>query len=1202
MSTTRLQPAVPARVERPARAPVARHDTSARERNPARSARHEELLLLQRQVGNAAVAQLLRGDEDQEVQDEPEVHEPQLELVENETDVGPPDDDDGGDAEAPPNDSSADASAAAAAAEPTPSAPNDAPTPPPTAASAGPPADSFPTDESSLEQAVAARAPEREEPAPESSGAELPVIDDAQTDQSGQMSQMPSLAGLRQQETAAFGTIATSEQAVQTRTSALAGQINGAIGAAKRTLVKAYASTLATLAGLRQTARTDALLTGLEAQAELDRRRKRQKALNGLSKINAAITLNGRLGGSRGQVDEYERSRLQSSAQQTADQRRKLKQIRNRVTSGYAGSSKPKQVRRLAEKAYSRLLGQSLDATVKARNDLRKKTKELRTEIDNVRIESYAQFMEAGAKVDEGIDGLGNDPGRGLIAGSAPFYANGIAEQGEVDKVTQAAADQGMKSGLMPALAELDELRRQSLAAVAPVRRTARGMFGALRAGVRSRFALIASIVAGVRGRRATSRALQAATDFGAQIIAGAGRGARSVADRVRGWADRLVDAPSEVVENVDFDPLVEATKTMLSTHLSGVRERNNTALDDLESQMGTLVAEGAAGMAKVAETAGDSTTAKVSEQLGELEQKFQPAIDGLDRVADGFQPRLSKAAMALWDAWYEKAWSYLKGALGGLLKAMWNFIEGLLLVILAVVAIVVAIIVIAVVVFKMTIAAAIAAVAAVAAAVIASVVVAVILTGLAVYGAYKAITGGYDRWKKVTDDPLSTREEVGSAVGEGAGDVAAEFIPLKVPKPLARFSNKVANRFRKPKMLPEGGSATPAGRGSDAANKVDEVDEAGSGAGRADELDDARKADEADSAAGKADELDEAGTAAGKADELDAGARKLDDLEDAAPTPRPDTPTRADAPESSTRGGAADDIAPTPKPGDSLTDEMLEVHFGIPATKARQFHEVAAQGNVKIWARPSTPHAPARMAEGAIPKIEAVKAKTINEDDLFLYSFGKGDLGKVGYFDPKLPVRSDMNAATWARVKNRHKFRQDEYKAFKEEMEYLAKSPHDPNVAGSGRGPKPDKMSREPGNDQITVENGIVKAIDQETGAKQVLTGDVDAYQIGKADGSEFATSGKPGDPDFRDEFETLRDRMVEAELLEHDAHLRWLTRGDKEEGIKQIIIKKHAEGEHIIEFGPGGAKLVKASEVPGHNAALAEAAKPKTTTDGSE
>ncbi|MFV2063420.1 MAG: hypothetical protein ACC726_07880, partial [Chloroflexota bacterium] len=1093
---TRLQEAPPARVEKSTRVPAALRDNGIREAAPAPGMRPEQLLHLQRQAGNAAVAQLLRPDTEEEEAQEVEAPEAELapdrEPEETETSSGPPADDgadepdatpagdsdasSGSTPEAPPTDTGEAPSGSASEA----SAFDDSgeSSPPVGSLSPQPPAASALADESVVERALAAHDPTLAGEGMDSGAEEATLApDERASDDAEPAASAPSLAGLQQQQGAALAAISLSERSVEARASALAGQVDDSVGTARRALMKAYVSSLASLAGLKIKARTDAFTAGVEAEAELRERRKRQKAAGTAARLVATITLDGRLGASRGKVDDYLASRLDSSGQRTAAQRQKLKSVRDAAIRGYAASSKPKQVRRLADKAYSRLLGQSLDATLKIRLDLRKKARDLKTEIDGVRSESLVQFTAAGLKVDKGIDRVGVDSTKGPIAGAAPFFAAGTAAQGEVDKITATAADQGMKAGLVPALAELDALQRASLAAIAPVRRSAARLFGSLRAGVKHRFGLVMSVVAGVRGRRRTEQALEAALDFGSQIVAGAGRGARSVADRVTGWTARLLEAPAQIVEKADFGPLGEGTRMLLATHIATVKKRFARALDDLEVLMASLVAKGASAMGSIAEKAGDSTLAKVGEQLGKLEAKFQPALDGLDRTATGFKPRLSKAAVALWDAWYEKAWSYLKGAIGGLLKAMWNFVKGLALVILAVVAAVIVVVVVLVVAFGMTIAAAAGAVAAAGAAILASAIVAVTLAGLAVYGVYKAAQGGYRRWKAVTDDPLSTREEIGSAGGEGVGDIAAEFIPLKLPKPLARFSQKVAKRLRKVEALPDGRQLDDFGSGprnADGANKLDDIDEVGSRAGKADEL----------------DEVDAVGSRAGKADDVD----------ELTPTPRAEAPTRADGPgpETTPRTGSADDVVVGPKPGDPLPDELLESHFGIPASKAQQFRDAAAQGDVKIWARPSTPHATARMAEGAIPKIESVKAKTLDELDLHLGDFDKGDLGKVGYFEPTLPPSkpTDMSDAMWTKLEARKNSRAAEYRDFKEEMDYLSLDPRT-------RGAKPAKMTREPGNDQIVVENGIVKQVDQNTGAKQVLTGDVDVYQVGKADGS---------------------------------------------------------------------------------------------------
>ncbi len=108
MSMTRLEKAPAARVEKPTRVPAALRDSGIREAALTPGRRPEQLLLLQRQAGNAAVAQLLRPDTaEEEVQ---EVEAPDTELApdrepeDTETSSGPPADDGADEPDATPAD------------------------------------------------------------------------------------------------------------------------------------------------------------------------------------------------------------------------------------------------------------------------------------------------------------------------------------------------------------------------------------------------------------------------------------------------------------------------------------------------------------------------------------------------------------------------------------------------------------------------------------------------------------------------------------------------------------------------------------------------------------------------------------------------------------------------------------------------------------------------------------------------------------------------------------------------------------------------------------------------------------------------------------------------------------------------------------------------------------------------------------------
>ena len=87
---------------------------------------------------------------------------------------------------------------------------------------------------------------------------------------------------------------------------------------------------------------------------------------------------------------------------------------------------------------------------------------------------------------------------------------------------------------------------------------------------------------------------------------------------------------------------------------------------------------------------------------------------------------------------------------------------------------------------------------------------------------------------------------------------------------------------------------------------------------------------------------------------------------------------------------------------GKSLSTDDLANRYGMPETNVRKIQGVCADLGVIVDIRPTTPHAEVMLREGtALPKPEAVKAKTINETDLLIGLGKKEDLGKVGFFDP---------------------------------------------------------------------------------------------------------------------------------------------------------------------------------------------------------
>jgi len=1167
MSMTRLPEAPAARVEKPTRVPAALRDSGIREAAPTPGVRPEQLLLLQRRAGNAAVTQLLRPDTaEEEVQ---EVEAPDTELApdrqtdETETSSGPPADDGADEPDATPADESDAPSGSAPDAPPSDS--GEAPTgsaseaPGPDDSAESSPSDgslspqpqtvSELADESGVERALAAHDPTLAGEGTDAGAEEATVAPDERTEEAEPAVSAPSLAGLQQQQGAALAAISQSQQRVEGRASALTVQVGEAATTARRALMKAFVSSVASLAALRIKARTEASTAGVEADADLRARRKRQKAAGTAAKMAATVTLDGRLGASQGKVDDYLASRLDSSGQRTAAQMQKLKSVRDAAITGWADSSKPKETRRLADKAYSRLHGQSLDARLKIRLDLRKKVRDLKAEINAVRSESLVQFTATGLEIDKGIDSIGVDSGKGLVAGSAPFVAKGIEAQGWVDKITAAAADQGLRAGLVPALADLDALRRASLAAIAPVRRSAATMFGSFRAAVKQRFGGVMSVVAGVRGRRRMAEAQQVGLDFGSQIVAGAGRGARSVLDRVIGWAPRLLEAPAQIVEKADFGPLLEGARLLLGVHIATVRKRFVKAVDDLELLMAPLVATGATAMAGMAEKAGDSTSARIGEQLDKLEAKIQPALEGLERTATGFKPRLSKAVIALWDTWYESAWSYLTGALGGLLKAMWTLVEGLAMVIVAVVVIVIVVVVALVLFAGMAIGAAVTAVAGTVAAILAATVTAVVLTAMAVYAVYQAAKGGIRRWNRVTDDPLSTKEEIGSAGGEGVGDIAAEFIPIKLPKPLARLAKKAATRLRKPKALPDAVTTSPRPKEADWSTVLDDIDEADAGAGRTHAL------DEAGPRAGKADavdDLDELDSGAGKADavddldELDSGAGKADAVE-AAPAPAPK---------------AADDGPLSDLVGKDVAPDELARRTGIAQKDFDKFDGYFDQRGVVAEVRPAAVAAPGQLSRGAIAKPLPVKAKSVNKEiDIDYLGAHPGSEGLASVFPPTRPPNMSKIRET------NPKLGREIDAAYKKRKAANETSTQDYAEYINGVDGRPPVL-------QIDPDTGVIRGLDPGSGKYKDFVSDYDLYNLRMKDGS-------PLTPEM---YALVVADLQHMGLAQHGAHMNMKfdvgTAKFKEpavqamwEGIRDGH-KRGPKGEPVVVFGDGAPR----------------------------
>src|SRR5215212_8595399 len=114
------------------------------------------------------------------------------------------------------------------------------------------------------------------------------------------------------------------------------------------------------------------------------------------------------------------------------------------------------------------------------------------------------------------------------------------------------------------------------------------------------------------------------------------------------------------------------------------------------------------------------------------------------------------------------------------------------------------------------------------------------------------------------------------------------------------------------------------------------------------------------------------------------------------------------------------------------------EARTGMPVKNQQAIADVCKTHDVVIDVRGTNPEAPRRLAEGHLPKPEAIKAKSINELDTYL-GFREDDVGLVGYMEPKAPVRSEVPPKLWEQVEKRYAERAAEFKDLAPDMKNLS-------------------------------------------------------------------------------------------------------------------------------------------------------------------
>ena len=195
------------------------------------------------------------------------------------------------------------------------------------------------------------------------------------------------------------------------------------------------------------------------------------------------------------------------------------------------------------------------------------------------------------------------------------------------------------------------------------------------------------------------------------------------------------------------------------------------------------------------------------------------------------------------------------------------------------------------------------------------------------------------------------------------------------------------------------------------------------------------------------------------------------------------------------------------------------------------------------------------------------MKTKTIDANDLKLNdSLKPEDLGKVGYFEPKQPVKEPgMSDADFADLESRYKQRKQEY--------------------ADQKGHIDEHSGLDPSSGQkLVVEDGKVKKVLPD-GTKREITGDYDIF------GVIDTSSGKPVIDPVK--MERIFNRLKKELNVQHPWQSQWDYRNesktvpagspkgaqspyDVKRGIDQKIVGSHTEGkpnaEPLIKFGPDG------------------------------
>ncbi|MEE1774594.1 hypothetical protein PUR25_00515, partial [Streptomyces sp. JV181] len=203
-----------------------------------------------------------------------------------------------------------------------------------------------------------------------------------------------------------------------------------------------------------------------------------------------------------------------------------------------------------------------------------------------------------------------------------------------------------------------------------------------------------------------------------------------------------------------------------------------------------------------------------------------------------------------------------------------------------------------------------------------------------------------------------------------------------------------------------------------------------------------------------------------------------------------------------------------------------------------KEFRDLARDRNVVIDVRPTNPLAPKWLEAGALPKPSEIKAKTVNDVDVFLGA-DPSVVGLVGYFKPVLADVGVVPEGDRDRVLSRFNERSAEF--------------HE--LAG--------QMAGLESENRFFVRDGVVYGTGRD-GERRPLTGDHDVFDISTPDGERISLPAHDA---------LIEEMRAKDMAVMHGAHMFWNPPTAFDKSLFDKIVGSHQgpDGRPLLRFSPG-------------------------------